>query len=103
MCHLKLVVFTFGCHLLSYLGLFLKFLIQLLNDVIFVVVEQRQVLYVHISVLKLLFQLSYLAFLLIHNDEFRVDVLRRDVRDLRGLARIIKSAQILFKVLIRWR
>ena len=41
--------------MLSYLRLFLKFLIQLLYDVIFVVVQQRQVLYVHVRVLQLFF------------------------------------------------
>ena len=71
-----------GSGLLRYLRLLLQLFVELLYDVVLVIVEEGQVLDVHIRILKFLLQVSYLALLLLHDHQLGVDVLRGEVRDL---------------------
>ena len=66
--------------MLSYLRLLLQLFIELLYDVILVVVEQRQVLYVHVGIFQFLLQVGYFTFLLLHDHQLGVNVLGRDIR-----------------------
>lgn len=86
--------------MLGYLCLLLQLLCQLLNDAVLISVQQGEVLDVHVSLLQLAVKIRDLPFLLVHNQKFRIDVLRGDVRDLTGSARIVKRAQVLFEVLV---
>ena len=43
----------------------------------------------HIGILELFFELGNLALLLCHDNQLRVNVLGWDVRNLRGLTRVI--------------
>ena len=54
----------------------------------------------HIGILELFFQLRNLALLFGHNDQFRVDILGWDVRNLRGLTSVIERAEVLFEVAV---
>ena len=87
----------------SDLSLFLQLLLQLFYQVVFVVVQQRQVLNVHVGVFELFLEVEDLALLLVHNEELGVDVLGGQVRDLRGPARVVERAQVLFEVFVGGR
>ena len=54
----------------------------------------------HIGIFELFFQLGNLALLLGHNDQFRINILGWDVRNLRGLTSVIERAQVLFEVAV---
>lgn len=85
------------------LSLLLQLLLQLLDQVVFVIVQQRQVLNVHVGVFELFLEVEDLALLLVHDEELGVDVLRRQVGNLRGPARIVQRAQVLLEVLVGGR
>lgn len=55
----------------------------------------------HVCILEFFFKLGNFALLLGHDDQLRINILCRDVRNLRGLACVVQRAEVLFKVLIR--
>lgn len=56
-----------------------------------------------VCIFQLLVEVVDFALLLVQDDRFRVDVPRRNIRDLTGMTRIVQRAQILFKVFVRGR
>ena len=54
----------------------------------------------HIGILEFFFKLGNLALLFGHNDQFRINILGWDVRNLGGLTGVIERAQVLFEVAV---
>ena len=81
----------------------MQLFLQLLYQVVLVVIEQAEVLDVHVCLLEFFLEISDLAFLIVKDHELRIDVLRGRIGDLRGPTRIVQRAQILLKVLVRGR
>ena len=88
---------------LGELSLLLQLFLQLLYQVVLVIVQQAEVLDVHVCLLELFLEISDLAFLIVKDHELWIDVLRRRIGDLRGSTRVVQRAQILLEVLIRGR
>lgn len=63
-----LLLLEFFSRLLGNLSLFLKLFVQLLDDIVLVIIQQRQILNMHIGILQFFFKLSNFTFLLIHDD-----------------------------------
>ena len=57
----------------------------------------------HVCTLELLLEVLDLTLLVIHDLKLGINVLGRQVRDLRGATCVVESAQILFEVFVRGR
>ena len=82
--------------------MFFQLFRQFFDNHVFVVVQEREVLDVHVCILQLFIKVDNFAFLVVHNEKFRVDILRWYVGDLRSSTSVVERAQILFEVLVRW-
>ena len=78
----------------------MQLLLQLLDDVVLVVVEETEVLDVHVGLFELLFQVNDLALLVVEDDELGIDVFRGQVRYLGSTTGIVQRAQVLLKILV---
>ena len=80
--------------------LLLKFAVEFFDDEVFVMVYERQVLNMIVSVFELFLQINYFLLLIVHYQHLGIDIFGRKIRNLRSPARIVQGAQILLHVLI---